>query len=267
MPPTPAAPEPRLSAIVITKDEAHRIERCLASVAFADERVVIDSGSRDDTVALARAMGARVVETDWPGFGAQKNRAIDAARGRWLLSLDADEEVDATLAAAILAVLEADRAGQAVSDAYWIDRRSSYCGRPVRFGDWRNDRVLRLFRRGRARFSDEPVHERLVCDGPQGRLAGVLLHDSVDSPDDAREKALRYARLGAERLRARGKGGLCPALTHGGWAFLRGYLLRMGWLDGRAGLAIACLNARSTYTRYRLAGMPPVPASPPGEPR
>jgi glycosyltransferase involved in cell wall biosynthesis len=254
--------EPQLSLVVITRNEAHCIGRCLASVPCADERVVLDSFSTDDTVALARAAGATVLESaDWPGFGRQKNRAIDAARGRWVLSLDADEAPGPELARAIAALMAADARGEPLADAYWLSRRSRWCGREVRFGDWRGDRVLRLFRRGRARFSDDVVHERLLCDGVEGRLPGVLLHDSVDSPEDAREKAERYARLGAQRLRERGRGGLAQALVHGGWSFLRGYLLRLGLLDGRAGLAIATLNARSTYLRYRLAGLP-APASP-----
>ena len=254
--------DPLLSVTVIACNEAHRIERCLGSAAFADERVVLDSGSVDDTVQRARAAGARVIQTDWPGFGPQKNRAIDAATGQWVLSLDADEEVDPELSQSIAAVLAQAACGEPVADAYWITRSSRYCGQTIRFGDWRNDRVLRLFRRGRARFSDELVHERLVCEGSEGRLAGTLLHDSVDSAADAREKAERYARLGAEKLRARGRGGLWPALTHGFWTFLRGYLFRLGLLDGRAGLAIACLNARSTFIRYRLAGLPASAPSP-----
>lgn len=256
--------ESLLSVTVITLNEAHRIERCLASVAFAGERVVLDSGSVDDTVRLARGCGARVIQTpDWPGFGAQKNRAIDASQGQWILSIDADEAVGPELAQAIHAVLAAQARGEPVADAYWVTRSSRYCGQTVRFGDWRNDRVLRLFRRDRARFSDDVIHERLVCPGEQGRLAGLLFHDSVDSLADGLEKGERYARLGAEKVRARGRGGLWPALTHGTWTFLRGYLLRLGFLDGRAGLAIACLNARGTFLRYRLAGLPA--SLPPGD--
>lgn len=259
-------PPPRLSVTIITKNEAHRIERCLRSVAFADEIVVVDSGSTDATVDIARRLGARVLVTDWPGFGVQKNRALDLARGDWVLSLDADEVVGPELSRSIQAVLARAARGETLPDAYWITRSSRYCGRTIRFGDWRNDRVLRLFRRGCARFSDDLVHERLVCSGRQDTLSGLLEHDSVDSPADAREKAERYARLGADKLRARGRGGLVPALTHGLWTFLRGYLLRLGLLDGSAGFAIAWLNARSTFLRYRLAGLPAAVPSSPGDP-
>jgi glycosyltransferase involved in cell wall biosynthesis len=257
--------DPTLSLIVITRNEAHRIGRCLTSVPQADQLVVVDSGSTDDTVALARAAGAQVVPTgDWPGFGPQKNRALGFARGSWVLSLDADEVASPELAAAIAELMAADARGERLADAWWITRSSRWCGRPVRFGDWRNDRVLRLFRRGRARFSDDIVHERLVCEGTTARLPGLLFHDSVDSPEDAREKAERYARLGAVRLRERGRGGPVSAIIHGGWSFVRGYLLRLGLLDGRAGLAIALLNARATYLRYRLAGQPADSQPPPG---
>lgn len=252
-------PSPLLSVTVITKNEAHRIERCLRSVDFADERIVLDSGSTDGTVALARRLGARVeVSPDWPGFGPQKNRALDLAQGRWVLSIDADEEVTPGLRASILAALAVDDG----SDAYWITRSSSFCGQPIRHGDWRNDRVLRLFRRSRARFTNDPVHERVDCPGTHRELAGLLLHDSIDSIADALEKTERYARLGASRLRARGRGGPVSALVHGGWTFIRGYLLRLGFLDGRAGYTIAALNARGTFLRYRLAGMPASVANP-----
>lgn len=252
---------PSLSVTVITKNEAHRIARCLRSVAFADERIVVDSGSTDGTVELARAAGARVeVTPDWPGFGPQKNRALALARGEWVLSIDADEEVTPELREAILAVVRPpstpDGAAHPACDAYWITRSSSFCGRTIRHGDWRNDRVLRLFRREAGRFSDDLVHERVECPGPHGELAGVLLHDSVDSIADAVEKTERYARLGAAKLRARGRGGPWSALLHAGWTFVRGYLLRLGFLDGGAGFAIARLNARGTYLKYRLAGAP-----------
>jgi glycosyltransferase involved in cell wall biosynthesis len=255
----------RLSVIIITRDEVHRIGRAIAALAFADEIVVLDSGSTDGTPDVARAAGARVEQTnDWPGFGRQKNRALDLARGDWVLSIDADELVTEALAGAIReAISRTDgsasasaTAGAKAPEAWWIERRSRWCGRPVRFGDWRRDRVLRLFRRGSARFSDDIVHERVVCDGMQGQLAGWLWHDTVDTPADGTEKALRYARLGAERLRQRGRGGRWSALWHAGGGFVRGYVLRLGCLDGFAGWAIATTNAYATWLRYRLAADP-----------
>ncbi len=245
-----------LSVAVITKNEAHRIERCLQSVSFAEQIVVVDCGSTDGTVATARRLGAEVCVTDdWPGFGIQKNRALAHCRHPWVLSIDADEEVSEELRRSVKAAVSEQLADAA--NGYWIHRSSRFCGQTIRFGLWRNDRVLRLFRREGARFTDDLVHERVVCPEPLGTLPGVLLHDSVDSIDDAREKYFRYARAGAIQLRARGKGGLAAAWIHASWSFMRGYVLRLGFLDGRNGLILAVLMAQGTYWRYRWAGCDP----------
>ncbi len=263
-----------LSVIVITKNEAARIERCLRSVDFADEIVVLDSGSSDDTVEIARRCGARVaISDDWPGFGVQKNRVLDMACGPWILSIDADEEVDERLREAIVAVVRGSgqeaggAAAAAIGEAmgpkprslpacngYWIARRSCFRGHALRFGDWRGDRVLRLFRKDAGRFTDVPIHEQVQCAPPLGRLDGLLMHYTVDSLPDAFDKAQRYAQAGAPRLAGRGRGGTVSAALHAAWTFLRGYLLRGGFLDGRDGLLLAAVNARGTWLRYRIAG-------------
>lgn len=245
-----------LSVAIIACNEAHCIARCLQSVAFADQVVVLDSGSTDDTVAIARGLGADVeVTPDWPGFGPQKNRALARCRYRWVLSIDADEQVSEALAAEILRVLRTAPAEATVA-GYWLRRSSRYCGQVIRHGLWGNDRVLRLFERQRGRFTDSRVHERLVCDGHTRVLDGTLVHDSVDSPEDARSKTRRYAFLGAEALRARGRGGSLQGGMHAGWSFLRGYLLRAGFLDGRFGLTLARLNAAGTFWKYHWAALP-----------
>lgn len=241
---------PTLSVILITHDEAHRIERCLRSVDFADEVVVVDSGSADATVAIARSAGARVVlRPDWAGFGVQKNRALEFATGDWVLSIDADEVVTPELRESIGVAIRAP-----LADAFQFRRRSCFAGRPLRFGDWHGDRVLRLFRRGTARFTDDLVHERLDHDGPAPILDGLLMHYTIDSLGDALEKARRYAAAGAPRVAARGRGGRLSAASHAGWTFLRGYLFRLGFLDGRYGLLLAWCNAYGTWQRYRIAG-------------
>lgn len=245
-----------LSVAIIACNEAHRIARCLKSVSFADQIVVLDSGSTDDTVAIARGLGADVeVTPDWPGFGPQKNRALARCRYRWVLSIDADEQVSDALAAEILRVLR-EAPVEATVAGYWLRRSSRYCGQVIRHGLWGNDRVLRLFERQRGRFTDARVHESLVCDGETRVLEGILVHDSVDSPEDARSKARRYAFLGAEALRARGRGGALQGGVHAGWSFVRGYLLRAGFLDGRFGLTLARLNAAGTFWKYHWAALP-----------
>lgn len=248
--PTPVpSTEPLLSVIVITRNEAARLGQCLQSVAFADEIVVVDSGSTDATCDVARAHGARVVgTTDWPGFGPQKNRALDAARGRWVLSLDADEWLDAELAAAVQAVV---RLGEGAGAVYELTRLSAFCGQWMHHSGWYPDRVPRLFRRGTARFSDDLVHERLVFAGTPGRLAGHLLHDSMPSLDMAIDKMNRYSTGRAQDMAARGrKGGLGRALWHGWWAFMRTYVIKRGFLDGRLGVVLALHNAETSYYRY-----------------
>src|SRR5580704_13852985 len=160
---------PQLSAIIITRDEAANIGECLDTLAFCDERIVVDCGSDDGTVDIARGKGARVEHHDWIGFGPQKNFALSLATGDWVLSLDADERVTPELAAAI-AVAIAGGAAQGTVDGFELPRISSFCGRPMRHSGWFPDYVLRLFRRGKGRFDDAMVHERVICDGTVKRL-------------------------------------------------------------------------------------------------
>src|SRR5215475_10408277 len=191
---------PRLSAIVITRNEAAKIADCLDSLAFCDERIVVDCGSEDETVSRALARGARVEHHVFEGFGAQKNFALSLASGEWVLSIDADERVSPALAAEITAVLAA-----ASADAYEMPRQSSFLGRVMRHSGWYPDYVLRLFRRGRARFSDDIVHERVLCDGRVLRLKEPLLHYPVDRIEDALSRMDRYSSAGAEKLVASGR--------------------------------------------------------------
>jgi len=171
---------PQLSAIVITRNEAANIGPCLDSLAFCDERIVVDCGSTDATVAIAREKGARAEFHEWNGFGPQKNYALSLAAGTWVLSLDADERVTPELAAAIKSAIAA-----AGADAWEFPRLSSFCGRQMRHSGWYPDYVLRLFRRGKARFDDSIVHERVVCDGVVKRLRPPLIHYPVIKLEDA----------------------------------------------------------------------------------
>lgn len=240
---------PRLSAIVITKNEAAKIGDCLESLAFCDERIVVDSGSSDDTVALAKAKGARVVTHDWNGFGPQKNFALSLAEGDWVLSLDADERVTPALA---VQIKEAIAAGQA--DGYEMPRLSSFCGRPMRHSGWYPDYVLRLFRRGRARFSDDLVHERVRCEGTVRRLSEPLIHHPVERLEDALSRMDRYSTAGADMIVESGRRvTFMTGILRGWWTFVRTYFLRLGFLDGREGFLLAVANAEGTYYRYMKA--------------
>lgn len=235
----------KLSVVVIVKNEAHCIAECLKSVAFADEIVVLDSGSDDGTPEICRAFGARVEITDWPGFGPQKQRAVERATGDWILSLDADEQVSEALREEILRTIAAPQA-----EVYLLPRLSSYLGRPMRHSGWWPDHVARLFRRGAARFSDDLVHERLIHESRPGRLQAHLLHDTYTSLEEIIDKFNRYSTAGAAMAYQRGKRStLKLAIAKGLVAFLRTYLIRAGFLDGREGFMLAVSNAEATYYR------------------
>ena len=238
----------RLSAIIITKNEAPVIARCINSIAWADEIVVLDSDSTDGTADIARSLGAKVVSSpDWPGFGPQKNRALVHASGDWVLAIDADEWVTPALRAAIERALAAPGA----HCAYSMPRSSSYCGRYMRHSGWWPDRVTRLFRRGAARFSDDLVHERLLVEGTTGTLAEPLMHEAIRDLEQALAKMNAYSSAGAHMQLTRGRRtSLGDAIWHGAWTFFRGYVLRAGFLDGRAGFMLAVSNAEGAYYRY-----------------
>lgn len=241
----------RLSVIIITKNEADRIERCLAPISgWADEIIVLDSGSADETVAICRRYTERVEVTDWPGFGKQKQRALDRARGDWVLSLDADEEVSEELKREIDLILTRRHAH---FSAYRLPWTTIAFGRRLLFGAW-SRAPLRLFLRGSARFTDAEVHEKLVLSAGRhaGRLEGPLYHRVFRDLDHAREKLGRYARLqaGVRRRRGRRVGPFGPA-WRGAWNFVANFLLRGAFLDGRAGFTMSRLYARYTYDKYR----------------
>lgn len=239
---------PKLSVILIARNEAANIRACLESVAWADEIIVVDSGSSDSTVEIAREFTSHVyLHPDWPGFGPQKNRALDYATGDWVLSIDADERVTPELRAEIEAVLANPSA-----DGYYIPRLSQFCGQFVHHSGWRPDYVLRLFRRGLARFSASWVHESVICEGETAKLKQSLLHYSYLTRADVERKIQHYSAAAARQMFEAGKQtGLLKALVSSGWAFIRTYLLRLGVLDGAAGWNIAVMNARTAWLKYR----------------
>ncbi len=237
----------RLSVILITKDESTDIHACLGSVRWADEIVVVDGGSHDDTVAICREYTDKVyVREDWSGFGPQKNRALSYATGEWVLAVDADERVSPALRLEIEQAMVSNR-----FVAYEIPRRSSYCGRVLRHGGWWPDHVLRLFKREQARFSNRRIHEKVIVTGPSGRLQEPLIHETFRSLEEVLDKINSHSSEGAQLLyEQRKRGGLWPALSHGLWAFIKTYFFRAGLLDGREGLMLAISNAEGVYYRY-----------------
>jgi len=237
-----------VSVVVITKNEEASIERCLRSVDWADEVIVLDSGSTDRTVEISQKLGARVsVTTDWPGYGPQKNRALSQAAGDWILSLDADEWVTPDLRDEIRSVIS--RPDGAV--AFRVPRLSSFCGRFMRHSGWWPDHVIRLFRRGAARFSDDVVHEHVIVEGKTGTLRVPIMHETFVDLDELLQKMNNYSSLAAQEMRRGGrKAGLAGAVMRGLWAFMRTYFFRGGFLDGREGFMLAVATAEGTYYRY-----------------
>jgi glycosyltransferase involved in cell wall biosynthesis len=243
---------PRLSLIVIARNEEGSIGRCLQSAFFADEMVVVDNQSSDKTVEIALGLGAKVIQAaDWPGFGPQKNRALDAATGDWVLSLDADEWIEPPLADAIKAAIADPNA----ADGFEMPRRSRFCGQVVRHSGWWPDYVTRLWRRDKGRFADVPVHERVIVEGKVARLKQPIEHDAIADLQDARDKAVRYAKAAAVQLAAEGKrSSPAKAVVRAAGAFLRTYFWRAGFLDGKTGWRVAVYNADYTYRKWAQVG-------------
>ena len=239
---------PTLTAILITRNEEVNLEDCLASLdGLATQIVVVDTQSTDRTLVIAQRYGALISSpTDWPGFGPQKNRALDLASEDWVLSLDADERLTPELRAEIKGVLDKPQ-----TDCYAIPRLSWYCGRFMRHSGWTPDYVDRLFKRGSARFSTDLVHERLIPKGPVLRLKNQMLHYSFMNLAQVQEKMERYSTASAQQAFARGKtASPLKAILHGAWSFFRTYILRAGFLDGPQGFSLALANAKGSYLRY-----------------
>ncbi|MEQ1525776.1 MAG: glycosyltransferase family 2 protein [Gallionella sp.] len=238
---------PKVSVIIITKNEAMNIRACLESVVWADEIIVVDSGSTDDTLAICKELGAQVYAHDWPGFGPQKNRALSYAKNEWVLSIDADERVTSELKAQLITAMQTKNI-----DGFYVPRLSQFCGKFIRHCGWYPDYILRLFRKSQGRFSDDVVHERVIVNGSTGRLTSPLLHYTYLTEEDVQRKTEQYAKAGAVKMLSAGKNvAALDAPIRAGWAFIRTYCLRLGFLDGIAGWRIAQMNAKTTYLKYQ----------------
>ncbi len=245
----PASPRPGLSACIITLNEADRIDACLDSLAFCDEIVVIDSGSTDGTRERAVARGARVIERAFDGYRTQKDFAVQSAAHDWVLCLDADERVTPPLRTAIEAARDGGFNGVA---GYRFARETAYFGAPLRHGNAYPDRVLRLFDRRRGGWREaREIHEHASVDGVVERLDGDLAHDAYRSLSDQLGRLERYARLMAEHMHARGRRArIANIVLNPWWRFVRGYVLRGGFLDGWRGLVYAYVEAN--YVRQKF---------------
>jgi (heptosyl)LPS beta-1,4-glucosyltransferase len=240
-----------ISGVVISKNEADRIARCVGSLrAVCAEVVVLDSGSSDDTVARAQAAGADVRHQDWLGFAAQKNAAIAAAAQPWVLLLDADEWLDEHAGAALRALF-AD-GGVECADVWRLQRRTHFLGKALNFGGWGREAVERLFRPD-LRYLPAKVHERLDLAGKRvARVAARIEHDTARSAGEYRGKLDRYAQLFAEQRLAAGKrAGVLAPWTHAGFYLLKNFIVRGGFLDGPRGWQYHGLHARYVWNKYR----------------
>lgn len=244
----------RISATIITYNEAENIRTACESVAWADETVVVDSESTDDTRRIAADCGARVIVNPWPGFAAQKQFAADAASYDWIFSLDADERLSPELNATVIALK--DREGSALADGYRIARRAFYLGRWIRGGGWYPDYQLRLFNRTRGNWGNRIIHESVVMDigSRVETLSGDLLHYSMR--DAAHHRTMieeRYAPLGARQMLKDGKRTSRMQVSAAGpLAFFRSFVLKGGFRDGRAGLVIAKLAGKHASMKHSI---------------
>ncbi len=237
---------PTLSIIIITKNEAINILDCIKSASFADEVIVLDSGSTDGTIDLIKSTQAKLLITDWPGYGIQKNRAIEASSGDWIFSLDADERISDALANEIQNAIKQNQ-----YHVFELPRRSLFVSKFMNHSGWRPDFTKRLFKKSVARFSDHNVHEHLKTSHKHGRLKESLIHYSYRDLETVLKKINHYSTAGALDLHNRNKkGSLSSAILHGTWAFIRTYFIKLGFLDGSAGFILAIANAETTYYKY-----------------
>jgi glycosyltransferase involved in cell wall biosynthesis len=246
---------PLLSVAIITHNEEQNLPRTLASVAWADEIIIVDSGSTDATLDIARSFNARIIERPWPGFTAQKNFAIAECTGDWVLSLDADEELTPELQQEIRKLFTE----RPLADAFFIRRRNLFLDRWIKRGGFYPDPKLRLFRRGTAQFEERPVHETVVFHGETATLDNDLIHHAYPTLSTYIEHMERYSTLGAEILIAKGRTSRSPfaflwnVVLMPAIAFKWNYFFRGGFLDGREGLLLHLYQAVYTSWKYAKA--------------
>ncbi|MFH1686210.1 MAG: glycosyltransferase family 2 protein [bacterium] len=236
-----------ISAVIITRDEAHNLPRCLSSVKWCREIVVVDTGSTDETREIAWEAGATVYEITWEGYGPAKRFAVDKATSSWVLSLDADEECPPELRDEICDILNHETS----YNGYYVPRLTSFLGSPIRHCGWYPNRVLRLFRRECGNFTDAAVHEKAEVTPPIGNLKADLHHYSFPTLEHYLEKSNKYTTLGAEEaFRSGRRATLLDLIIRPPWSFISHYLFRRGFLDGSEGFLVSLLSATAVLTKY-----------------
>lgn len=240
----------KISATIITYNEQRNLPRAIESLRCCDEILVVDSGSTDRTVEIARRFGARVVDANWRGYSGQKNYASDEAEHDWILSIDADEALSEDLEGEIWLL----KKNGSEFDAYTFPRLAQYLGRWILHSGWYPDRKIRLFDRRKARWVGDYVHESVLCDGRVGHLEGNLLHYTCGSLSEHLKTMDRYTTLAAEEIVARRKPvGLRHLLIDPPWTFMKSYFFQRGFQDGLEGLAIAYMASLYTFLKYAKA--------------
>jgi glycosyltransferase involved in cell wall biosynthesis len=215
-------------------------------VKWVDEIIVLDSDSTDETVSICRQFTPHVFETDWQGFGVQKQRALEKATGDWVLSIDADEIITPGLRTEIENAISQNQ-----HDALLLPRLSSYCGKFIKHGGWYPDYILRLFRRELGHFTDDVIHERVIVEGKIGKLTTPILHESYRDLSEVLEKVNSYSSLNAQKLFEHGaKSSLSKAIFRALWKFIQTYFIKAAFLDGQHGLMLAISSAESVYYKY-----------------
>ncbi|MBI5483693.1 MAG: glycosyltransferase family 2 protein [Deltaproteobacteria bacterium] len=241
--------DPKISVVIISKNESRNIEECLKSVLWADEIVVVDSGSSDGTQEIVLKYTNRLYFVEWLGFGPQKQKAVDLAGNDWIFNIDCDERVTPELAREILNIAGTEPSCY----AYTVPRRTFIANKEIRHSGWYPDRTIRLFHRRHARFSDSIVHERVEAEGAVGACASDMLHYSFRNFSEIIDKLNKYAMLSAEQMAVAGKRcSFIDLLLRPPAAFIKIYLLRAGFLDGIEGLGIAVLTATQTFLKYLM---------------
>lgn len=241
-------PIPCISATIITKNEEKNIAECLETLAWVDEIVVLDCGSEDKTMEIARQYTDKVFMREWQGQGLQKNRAVDLAQGPWIFSIDADERVTPELAEEIRRITAASN-----HTAYAMRRKNMYRDQWIRYGGWWPDWVKRLFIKGEARFNDRVIHDTLEVRSTVGKLSQPLLHYSFRSAEDFLERAHRYSIHTAREMHREGRRAtLWTAASHSLYNLFQCYILRLGFLEGGSGILISVSHFVGCFYRYMI---------------